>query len=169
MKNLLLFTTLMAAGFSTWAANSERVILSDAKTFATEVSLQTVRCSQIGYGSEELKINLAGLDGWTLFDHSNNASGDLNGQPCMTAGICKAPWHNNGHTIDDVVQNRPGTETVTVVRKVIEVKTETKNADNIDVCQRSLREELATTVRGIAFHHVRTGFDQDFPIEVCRP
>jgi hypothetical protein len=168
MKNILLVTTILAAGLSSWAKSSERVLLSDAKTFATEVSLETVRCSQIGYGNEELKINLAGLDGWTLFDHSNINAGDLAGQPCMTAGICKQPWNNNGHTIDEVVQNRPGTETVTVLRKLIEVKTETKNADNIDVCQRSIREELATTVRGVAFHHTRMGFDQDFPIEVCR-
>jgi hypothetical protein len=162
MKNLLLVSILTLTSLNLWAKDSERVILTDAKTFATEVSNTTVRCSDIGYGNLQLKINLPGLDGWTLFDHSNANLGDIL-EPCMTAGRC-----SQGHNIDDLVKNNPGLETVTVVRKIVEVKMEAKDANNGDVCRRLLREELQTTVRGFEFHHTRTGLDQDFPIEVCR-
>ena len=166
MKKVLVLT-LLAITTSAWAKNSERVILQDAKTFSTEVSTSTVRCSEIGYGAKELKINLSALDGWTLFDHTNSNFGDI-GEPCMTAGACKRSTTGPGFAIDDLIQNRPGQETVTVVRVVTESKLETKDENNQDVCQRSLREELSTTIRGIAFHHMRSGFDQNFPIEVCQ-
>jgi hypothetical protein len=134
-----------------------------------EISTTTVRCTEIGYGAQELKINLAGLDGWTLFDHTNAHVGEF-GDPCMTAGRCKAPWSgsdDNGFTIDDLIQNRPGTEIIKVDREVIEVKM-VINRNGERVCERSLREHLSTTVRGIAFGHIRWGAQQDFPIEVCQ-
>lgn len=168
MKKVLLFAILLTISNNSWAGDSERTILQDAKTFAAEVSVATVRCSAIGYGGEELKINLAGLDGWTLFDHSNSSVGDINGEPCMTAGLCKRPWGGGGFSVDDVIQNNPATELVTVLRTVKEVKFETRDQHNREVCQRSLHEELHTTIRGVQFHHLRSGFDQNFPVEVCR-
>ena len=166
MKSLLL-GSLILIGFGAQAKNSERVLLSDSKTFTTEVSTTTVRCSEKGYGRQELKISLSGLDGWTLFDHSNANVGDIV-EPCMTAGMCKASPTGPGFSIDDLVQNKPGIETVTVARKVTEVKIESKDENNQDICVRSLREDLVTSVRGIAFHHSRGGFDQNFPISVCQ-
>lgn len=166
-KNLLVAALLTMTSYS-WAGVLERVILQDAKTSTAEVSVATVRCSAIGYGGEELKINLAGLDGWTLFDHSNSGFGDINGEPCMTAGLCKTPWGGDGFSVEDVIQNNPATEMVTVLRTVKEVKVETRDQHNREVCQRSLHEELQTTIRGIRFHHLRSGFDQNFPVEVCR-
>jgi len=168
MKKVLLLGALVTITSNVWAADSERVLLRDAKTFSAEVSTATVRCSEIGYGAKELKINLAGLDGWTLFDHTNSNFGDI-GDPCMTAGRCKAPWGGSGgFTIDDLIQNNPGVEAVTVVRSVTELKFETRDENNQEVCQRSLREDLQTTIRGINFSHSRHGLDQNFPIEVCR-
>lgn len=166
MKKVLLLTLLTITS-SAWAKNSERVLLQDAKTFSTEVSTATVRCSEVGYGSKELKINLAGLDGWTVLDHTNSNLGDVN-EPCMTAGQCKRTASSPGFSIDDLVKNKPGSETITVSRILTEVKYEMKDENNQDVCQRSLREELSTSIRGIAFHHTREGLDQVFPIEVCR-
>lgn len=167
MKTLIMALTLVGT-INAWAKDSQRVILADSKTFVTEVSTVTVRCSEVGYGAKELKISLSGLDGWTLFDHTNAQSGEF-GEPCMTAGLCKrSPSAHGGFSIDDLVQNNPGNEVVTVVRNVIENKAEIKDQDNNDVCQRSLTENLTTTVRGIKFQHTRFGAEQNFPIEVCR-
>lgn len=170
MKALIL-TVITAASLSAQAleipTQKERVLLRDSKTFATEVSQGTVRCTDIGYGAEELKINLAGLDGWTLFDHTNSHVGEF-GEPCMTAGRCKAPWNKEGFTIDDVIQNRPGTEVITVQREVLEIKIVKVDSQGNQVCERSLQENLKTVVRGIEFRHIRGGAEQDFPIEVCQ-
>lgn len=166
MKHILL-TVMVLGSVQTMAKDSQRVILKDSKTFETEVSTQTVRCSELGYGARELKINLAGLDGWTLFDHTNSHVGEF-GEPCMTAGRCKRTPTSGGFDLNDLIQNNPGKEVVTVQRQVIENKTETKDQDNQDVCERSLTENLTTTIRGIKFHHTRMGATQNFPIEVCR-
>jgi hypothetical protein len=170
MKALIL-TVITAASLSVWSqenpARKERVILQDSKTFSTEVSVNTVRCSEVGYGAQELKINLAGLDGWTLFDHSN-AQADEFGEPCMTAGRCKATWNKDGFTIEDLIQNRPGTEVITVQREVIEIKQVTQDHQGHLACERSLQENLVTSVRDITFRHTRWGAEQSFPVEVCQ-
>lgn len=167
MKKVLILTALLTITAAAHAKNSEREILKDSKTFPAEVSNSTVRCSAVGYGNEELKINLSALDGWTLFDHTNANFGDIDGEPCMTAGLCKRHGLSHGFSVEDVIQNNPAIVTITVLRTVKEVKMETVDQHNQRVCQRSLREELETTIRGIKFHHVRSGFDQNFPIEVC--
>jgi hypothetical protein len=170
MKALIL-TVITAASLSVWSqenpARKERVILQDSKTFSTEVSVNTVRCSEVGYGAQELKINLAGLDGWTLFDHSNAQVGEF-GEPCMTAGRCKATWNKDGFTIEDLIQNRPGTEVITVQREVIEIKQVTQDHQGHLACERSLQENLVTSVRDITFRHTRWGAEQSFPVEVCQ-
>ena len=167
MKTLIMTITLLGT-INAWAKDSQRVILADSKTFLTEVSTNTVRCSQLGYGAKELKINLAALDGWTLFDHTNSHVGEF-GEPCMTAGQCKrGPNDQTGFTIDDLVQSNPGNEVITVFRNVIESKTETKDSEGNDVCSRALTENITATIRGIKFQHTRWGAEQNFPIEVCR-
>ncbi|MEQ1721984.1 MAG: hypothetical protein ABL930_02330 [Pseudobdellovibrio sp.] len=141
--------------------------MADSKTFVTEVSLTTVRCSQIGYGFPELKINLSGLDGWTVFDHTNSHVGEF-GEPCMTAGVCKRGTAGRGFSINDLIQDNPGNEVVTVQRQLIERKYESKDQDNVEVCIRSLTENLSSSVRGIKFQHSRSGAEQTFAIEACR-
>jgi hypothetical protein len=170
MKALIL-AVVTVASLSAWSQEDqnrkERVILKDSKTFPAEVSVNTVRCTEVGYGAKELKINLAGLDGWTLFDHTNSHVGEF-GEPCMTAGQCKAPWNKEGFTIDDLIQNRPGTEIITVQREVLEIKQVIQDQQGNLGCERSLQENLVTSVRGITFRHTRWGAEQNFPIEVCR-
>ena len=166
MKHVLVATGLLIS-ITAVAKNSDRVILKDSKTFETEVSTATVRCTQIGYSMPELKINLAALDGWTLFDHTNSQVGEF-GEPCMTAGMCSENPTDGGFTIGDLIQNRPGKEVITVQREVIESKYESKDGQNQDVCERWLSENLQTKVRGIEFRHSRTGPAQIFPIEACR-
>jgi hypothetical protein len=166
MKTIIMSAVLLGS-LTAFAGNSERVILSDSISFSTEVSVETVRCSNVGYGAAELKINLAGLDGWTLFDHTNSHVGEF-GEPCMTAGRCKMFPNRPGFVVEDLVQNRPGFETITVLRNVVESKTESKDQQGNDVCVRALAENLTTSVRGISFRHSRFGAEQTFPIEVCR-
>lgn len=163
-KQMILMALTLTLSAAAQAADSERIILSDSKTFETEVSAETVRCSNLGYGAGFLKINLAGLDGWTLFDHTNSHVGEF-GEPCMAAGRCME-W--DPKPILDFIDNRPGTETVTVRRQVSELKREITDQHGLQFCERSLREDLSAVIRGTQFLHSRHGAEQIFPIEVCR-
>ena len=169
--NKSIFLVLMGLTISAFAGAGYRVILKDSKTFETSVANETVRCSEVGYGAKLLKINIAALDGWTLFDHSNSQFGEI-GEPCMSADQCKAPWNPNGLTVESLVQNRPGLETITVEREVTEQKhfgqIHDGNGGEKEVCVRQLIENLKTTVRGIAFEHSRSGAREELPIQVCR-
>ena len=170
MKKII-FLTIIGLNSMTQAAAGSRVILKDSKTVETEVNTVTVRCSAVGYGASLLKINIAALDGWTLFDHSNSQFGEF-GEPCMSAGQCKAPWIPDGLTVESLIQNNPGKVSVTIEREVIESKHLGQIHDGaggeLEVCVRQLIENLKTTVRGIEFTHSRSGAREEFPIEVCR-
>lgn len=158
MKNLLVLAVLVSSSVMA----GERVVIEDQKTLNVEVSNKTVRCSAKGYGIEELKINIKELNGWTMLDHSNRSFGD-SGEPCMTAGLCAGRW--DGLNIDDVLQNNPRTEKITVFRKITESR-HISNQSSED-CLRTFTEELKTTVGGIAFNHKR-GSNQDvLPAEAC--
>lgn len=168
MKKILLLvlvsSNLMAA---------ERVLISDSKITDVELNNTSVRCSAIGYGAAELKINIKGLDGWTLFDHSNVRAGDLEGQPCMTAGACKQFGNRSGLSIDDILSGGTNTQRIRVNRQIVEVKELSKDENGIDVCFRHIEEHLQTSVlRGdgtgrINFTHLRSGLAETFPASVC--
>ena len=161
----------MGVGSSAFAGAGSRIILKDNKTTETMVSTETVRCSAVGYGASLLKINISALDGWTLFDHSNSQFGEF-GEPCMSAGQCKAPWIPEGLTVDGLIQNKPGLEKVTIDREVIELKHVGQINDGhggeMEVCVRQLVENLKTTVRGTEFVHSRSGAREEFPIKACQ-
>lgn len=153
-----------------FAANTmagERVILKDSKKVTTEVSTKTVRCSILGYGMSELKINIAALDGWTLFDHTNVRFGDRFDQPCMTAGPCKRFQNDeDGLTVDSVVKGNERNEKIVIEREVVESRDLTEEQGE-KVCQRMLREDLKTTVGGVEFFHSRTGAVETLPAQAC--
>lgn len=168
MKTQIILIGLMAIGGLRAQADSERVILKDSKTFLNEISEQTVLCSSVDYGLAELKISLQALDGWTIFDHSNAAFG-IAGAPCMTSGACRP-----GHDPSTIIQGHPGSELVTVEREIVEVKRLQENDLFVQpdgtpgkTCVRSLRETLATTIRGVKFRHGRSGAQQNLPAEAC--
>lgn len=164
MKTLLL-SLLLTASFNTMAG--ERVILKDSLKVKTEVSTKTVRCSILGYGVSELKINIEALDGWTIFDHTNVNFGDRFDQPCMTAGPCKRfQGDTDALSVDSVVQNNPRKETIEIHRELIESR-ELTEEEGVKVCQRSLREELKTNVGGIDFFHIRSGAVETLRAEAC--
>lgn len=171
MKKLLALGLLVTMN----VFGAERVLINDSKKMEAELNSTTVRCSAIGYGSSELKINLKGLDGFTLFDHSNINAGDISGEPCMTAGTCKPfPTSSLGLSVDDILASGDRTETVVVNRQIVEVKTVVKDDKGADVCSRHIEERLQTTVNRadgngkIKFFHLRSGLYEDFPLSVCQ-
>lgn len=166
MKSALLLLSLIT---SLTSFAGERVILEDSKAMTAKIDRTHVRCSARGYGLAELKINLEGLDGWTLFDHTNDQFGDRTGLPCMTAGACKAEWdpEGGGFSIDDIIQGNERTEKIVVHRKVTEIR-QLSIDDGQQVCIRLLRENIDTVVGGVPFTHVRVGAEDKFPARACR-
>lgn len=171
MKKLLALGLLVTMN----VFGAERVLISDSKKMEAELNRATVRCSAIGYGSSELKINLKGLDGFTLFDHSNINAGDISGEPCMTAGTCK-PFAKSpfGLSVEDILGNGDRTETVVVNRQIVEVKSVVKNDEGVDICSRHIEERLQTNINRadangqIKFYHLRSGLHENFPLSVCQ-
>lgn len=173
MKKFIVLAVLMTS--SAWAAES-RVLLKDSKVLDVEVNTDTVICSAKGYGLEELKINIKGLDGWTILDHSNLRFGDNSGLPCMTAGACKLPWNENSKdfSIDDIIQSNPRVEKVEVFRELTEarrlVRTQAGDQSNDPLrCEKSLIEKLRAVIGGVTFNHARaTATTEVLPNEACK-
>lgn len=163
MKKILILAVMMSGN----AFAGAKVILKDSKEMEAVVSKETVLCSAVGYGQEELKINIAALDGWTILDHSNSRFGDLRGLPCMTAGLCKKRWNNSDLTIDSVLQNNPRVENIIVHRELTEIREVGTNADDKKVCYRKLTEQLDTVVGGIPFSHLRYSDLEERPLSAC--
>lgn len=170
MKKLL----VLGAVFTMNVFGAERVLINDSKTMEAELNATTVRCSMIGYGARELKISLKGLDGWTLFNHSNIALGDFGG-PCMTAGMCKFNSSaKKGFEISDIIGSGDRIETVVVKRQIVEVKDIIKDESGAEFCSRHIEERLATSVARsdgkskIVFRHLRSGLSELLPLSVCQ-
>lgn len=160
---ILFFATLFLA---TNIMAGERIILKDSLTAETEVSRKTVRCSHFGYGMSELKINIASLDGWTLFDHSNIRFGDRSDLPCMSAGACQSFNDEPALSIDDVIQGNERKEKIIIEREVIETRIVTESEAG-KVCSRFLTENLKTIIGGVPFTHSRGGAEQTLPLKAC--
>lgn len=160
MKKLLVLAVLLSSS----VIAGERVIIKDQKLIEVEVSKKTVLCSAQGYGLEELKINIAALNGWTLLDHSNILFGDNSGLPCMTAGPCAGPL-GTGFSIDDVIQGNPRKEQIVVKREVIDSRH--ISSSNAEDCLRTFKESLHTNVGGVDFHHTRFSNQEIMPKAAC--
>lgn len=140
----------------------ERVSLADSFFVHVDIEEGKVRCSALGYGMEELKIEVPDLRSEALFNHANFGEA----QPCMTAGICKVDWvpDHQGFTPADLIQDNPAREQMLVERELVE-------SFDINItqqkCQRRLRENLKGVLRGIEFKHTVAKSIGDLPIEVC--
>jgi len=177
MKTCLLFLSLfISCALSAQTMAAERILISDIKTADVLLNNTSVRCSALGYGLEELKINIPALDGWTLFDHSNINAGDFPGEPCMTAGMCKRAPRKGGFSIEDILGSNDGqrVERLKIRRQIVEIKELGKDENGTDVCHRRIEERLQTEVSKnsdegqIQFHHVRSGLNETFPARVCQ-
>lgn len=159
MKKFLVLAVLMSSSVMA----GERVLLNDSKEASVEVNAGTLFCSGIGYGiNAQLKINIPALDGWTVLDHTNIASGDFRNLPCLTAGYCKDFRNQEGLEIEDVLQGNPRTEKIVIFRKLIEKRELAKNE-----CEKTLIETLETKVGGVRFTHKRSIEAETLPSEAC--
>ena len=163
-KNLCLVSGVLLS-FPLFAG--EREILKDSKEMNVVLNTLTVRCSSFGYGMRELKVNIAGLDGWTLFDHTNILFGDKSDLPCMTAGACRLGNREGGFSVDDILQQKPRTERIVVNREVAENRFIGDNNNQVKVCFRVLAERLQTVIGGVEFTHTRTGEVLELPTKAC--
>lgn len=165
MKKLFLTTMALIMSFQTFGQtrfeNFSRVSLKDSFKTSVDVNQETVRCSSVGYGVSELKINVPGLKWNAVFDHSNAE----NLGPCMTAGVCRDDIINlDGLAPVDLIQGSPGRENI-VVQRVLE---ETFRLDHLDkTCSRTLRESLDTVIRGQEFTHTVSKQIGELPFETC--
>ena len=166
MKKIIACLILVSAVNVMASEQKTRLLLKDSKVLSVELNDETVRCSAFGYGQSELKVNIKGLDGWTLLDHSNIRFGDANPLPCMTAGVCGQ--EDNDLSVEKILHGNPRTEKVTVNREVSEVKfVTTGTAAGPKACQRQLVETLETVVGGVPFKHSRSIMAELLPLASC--
>lgn len=143
MKKLAL---MMIFSFSSaQALELKREVSRTVQPIPVKVSAETVRCSALGYGRPELKIDVPALDWAATFNHRTFGEG----QPCMTSVVCR------GGIGPDVILSE-GEAEVTVDLEVLH--TEVAYIDEATgTCDRSLVEELKMELRGQTFHHTRSG------------
>lgn len=127
-------------------------LVVNAETVDKEVSRQTtditvalhpssVRCSALGYGSPELKVDVPDLDWAAVFNHRQLGEGE----PCMAAGACTST-----NTPGRVLAGGEGD----VPAQVLVVHTEVGTIDKVHAtCTRELVEELTMQLRGLTFTH----------------
>ena len=134
----------------------EHTLKDTTTTIALMLNEETVFCSAIGYGLAFLKVSVPDLDWLAHFDHR----ADTLGLPCAAAGACSEVLGP-----DTILQSRPGIESVEVrviLTEVLSVDVEGQR------CQRLLREEVSTVVRGVPLRHQVQGEPEEVPFETCR-
>ncbi len=120
------------------------------------VNADTVRCSAIGYGQAELKIDVPALDWAAHFQHRSFGEG----QPCMTAGACRRV---GGPEVILAGGDEEITTLLTVVLQEVAWVDDTNNT-----CYRQLEEVLEMEIRGHKFGHVRQAPLVQIDAELCR-
>ena len=144
----------------------ERVVLKNTFKINAVINNKTVRCSSVGYGAPELKINLVELKGKTIFDHSNARFGEFLG-PCMTAGFCQG-FGAQGLKIEDVIQNNPRTEKIEMEQTLTVTRSLNEQEGGGLSCVKTLKEDLKTKIAGLEFHHSRSGVVEILREEACK-
>jgi len=127
-------------------------LVANAETLEKEVSRQntditvavhpsSVRCSALGYGQPELKVDVPDLDWAAVFNHRQLGEGE----PCMAAGVCTAT-----NSPARVLAGGEGD----VATHVLVVHTEVGTVETgHSTCARELVEELTMQLRGLTFVH----------------
>ncbi len=125
-------------------------VLQDATTPMTIVlDESTVRCSAADYSATFLKVLIPQIAEVTLLDHTNAGAP----APCIAAGPCTETM-----SPASIVDPQRATEAI----ELRVLRTEVTAVDHDQrTCHVSLREELFTTIRGVAFYHLRNGLDRE--------
>jgi hypothetical protein len=128
------------------------------QTSEIEVQLDetTVRCSNIGYGFPELKVDVPALDLVATFQHRNFGEG----QPCMTAGRCTPD-----RSPELLLATGPGIEKAQL--EVVHTEEAYLNEEN-NTCYRSLVETVTMQLRGQTFTHRRSGVLSETTADQCK-
>ena len=122
---------------------------------SVKVSASTVRCSSLGYGRPELKIDVPALDWAASFNHRTFGEG----QPCMTSVTC------SNEVGTDLLLSQGEAE---VPVRLIVTHTEKAWLDRAsDKCSRYLEEHVEMQLRGLRFTHVRTGNLAESSVAAC--
>lgn len=128
--------------------------LVHAETLSKEVSREnvdiqvtinaaSVRCSALGYGALELKVDVPDLDWSATFNHRQLGEG----KPCMTAGVCSS-------TLSPEILRAKGEGDIPT--QLLVVHTEEAYVDRTHgTCSRELVEVLSMELHGIRFTHQR--------------
>ena len=123
------------------ADKSALSVVSDrTTTVSTPLNAQTVKCSAADYSGPMLKVLVPGLADLTVLNHRNTREG----APCVAAGPCAKL------SPADILKSGAGTDDIKI-RVVLRKETAVEG----EVCHVTLVETVATTIRGLAFHHER--------------
>jgi hypothetical protein len=165
LKKVLLIAAATMSFTSVYAQDQlsfSRVSLVDQTTTKIHLNRETVRCSALGYGLEELKISVPILKRFAAFDHANEGEA----LPCMTAGLCDGGfgWPEGGWTVSGFLEQVEPIEEATIQR---ELKEHFHVNFVHNTCVRNLTETLQTVIKGVTFNHVVTKSIGQLPFEVC--
>jgi hypothetical protein len=140
----------------------ERIVSEQTVESILELNKDTVRCSAIGYGQSELKVSVPDLQDIAFFNHANRGET----LPCITAGPCKFAFRPEGPGFvpGDILKDDAPNATVQL--HVI-LKEEFVLDEAHKICERTLKEDVSTSIRNIPFAHHREGFLGTFPYELC--
>lgn len=151
---LLTVALLLLFPIAAHAETLEKVISNETYDINVAISAGSVRCSSLGYGRPELKVDVPDLDWAASFNHRQQGEG----QPCMTVGLCDAR-----HSPDKVRAGGDGDvpTRLQVVHKEVGV---------IDkgVCSRELVEHVTMELRGFTFAHERSAPLPSLSATECR-
>ncbi|MDD0854406.1 hypothetical protein HBN50_14940 [Halobacteriovorax sp. GB3] len=143
----------------TFAQRTERVLKDVTTPIMVKVTEENVRCSEIGYGFSELKLNVPSLRWLAVLDHSNAE----NLGPCVTAGACANPdLDRPGRSPLDIIIN--GEDLVKTDVRIILTEVFEKHDEQ---CFRSLEEKVELEIRGVPFKHFATKSIGTLPVEEC--
>jgi len=141
------------------SAQSDKLIKEISRhtvTIPVKMSQDTIRCSAVGYGMPELKIDVPALDYAASFQHRNFGEG----QPCMTAGRCDEV---GGPEVILSGGEEEITTELTVIHQEVAWLDEVRNT-----CFRQIEEHLEMNVRGHIFTHKRAATLNEISADLCK-
>ena len=155
MKLMLTLLLLTSASMGFAQKELSKVISRNVVDASVKVAANTVRCSSLGYGRPELKIDVPALDWAASFNHRTFGEG----QPCMTSLVCR------GGVGPELILADGEAE---VPVKLIVTHTEKAWLDREnDKCSRWLEEHVEMELRGLKFTHVRLGNLGESTVAAC--
>lgn len=159
-KLIVILLSLTAA-----VARAEDVEIERARqveTLTLNLNEQTVRCLVGDYSSESLKISVPELKGITRFPQTTRGET----APCINAGSCLFGKTPDGRRLQPALILDPAKPTEDVEVTIV-LKEELSISHEERRCDRSLREYVSATVRGLEFKHADGAYLGELDYETC--